>query len=101
VNTDDVYVLKDIRTFVSPAVEVGAVFGFFSCAPGFRIRLSVQQYLRVKGNEYTPTIWNLGLPLTLKDEDGEATVNIEPQIRWLDGDHSIGFNLGIPLGGKL
>jgi hypothetical protein len=101
VNSEDVYVVKDYNTFISPAFEVGVVGGPFGCAPWLRFRLSVQQYLPTDGNEYTPTIWSLGLPLSLKDEEGDPKVNIEPQVRWLNGEHSIGFSLGVPLIGSV
>lgn len=99
--SEDVYVLKDLRSFVSPAIEAGIVVGPFGCASGFRISGTWQQYLDWWGNEYTPTIWTLGLPLTLKDEDGDPTVNFEPQLRWMNGERSFGFSLGLPLGTKL
>ncbi|MBK9416172.1 MAG: hypothetical protein IPN62_02520 [Flavobacteriales bacterium] len=101
VGSEDVYVLKDLVSFVSPAIELGIVGGPFSCAPGFRIRFSWQEYLRWWGNEFTPTIWTIGLPLTLKDKDGDPTINVEPQLRWLNDERSFGLSVGLPLGTKL
>lgn len=101
VNSDEVYVVKDFKAFISPSVEFGVVGGPFPRIPCLRFRVSVQQYLKVGENAYTPTIWSFGVPLSLKDEEGDPKINIEPQVRLVNGEHSIGFSLGIPLIGNV
>lgn len=98
INSDDVFVVKDFKQFMSPAFETGIVVAPVGCMPLLRFRVSVQQFLAIADNEYTPTIWSFGLPFTLTDKDKKPTVNLEPQVRLLNGVGTLGVNVGVPLG---
>lgn len=98
INSEEVYVVRDYRQFLSPALEVGVVVAPSSCHPLIRFRASVQQFLNTEGNAYTPTIWTLGIPFTLLDKQKKPTVNLEPQLRLLNGVGTWGMSVGVPLG---
>ena len=98
INSEDVYVVKNYQRFLSPAIEIGLVVAPSACHPLVRFRASVQQFLYTAGNEYTPTIWIVGLPFTLLDKDKKPTVNLEPQVRLQNGVSTWGLSVGVPLG---
>lgn len=98
INSRDVYLVKDYKTFISPALESGIVVGLCPCHPNVRFRISLQQYFKIWENEYTPTIWTLGVPLTLIDKNKKPTVNIEPQLLITNGASTFGVSVGVPLG---
>jgi len=92
-NSESVYVGK-FENFLTPRLSGRYVYMPFSFAG---VSVAVEKNFGKIDNFN----WKLGLPVSLKDNEGKAKVNFEVVWRRLNGERGVGISVGLPLGGAL
>lgn len=87
----DKYYVGDYKKFVTPALSTRIVRMFYPF-----IGLSAVYELRF--NDKTSKNWRLGIPISLIDKEGERNINFEIVWKEINKNHSIGLNIGLPIG---
>lgn len=89
----------DFKRFVIPALAARYVYFFpkFKKLPQFGLSGSLEKTFGKVNN----LNWKLGLPISLKNKEGEAKINFELQWREIQKDHTVGLSVGLPLGNSI
>ncbi|MCP4052310.1 MAG: hypothetical protein GY739_04430 [Mesoflavibacter sp.] len=93
ISTSSAY-LGDFDTFPTGSIK-GEFVSYLFKKGTFGVSGALEQYV---GEQYHPLNWKLGVPFSLKDKEGNPTINFELQWKEVNSEHYLGIGVGLAFG---